>query len=149
MTELLPHLVGPWPWLVAGVVVLCTELLLPGMFLVWIGSALILVGAYQFFFELTFSIALISSVTLSIILVFIASKYIYPSETSASAEVLNERISGYIGRTYVLDWPIVNGRGKLRIDDTMWQIRGPDLPSGTEVRIHSFDGTQLHVSIPS
>lgn len=146
MPELMQYFTGSWSWLIVGMALLTAELVLPGMFLIWIGLAFVLVGCLQFFIALSFSTALISCIVLSGILVVIAARYIDSPPKRASDHVLNERISGYIGKTYRLDWPIVNGRGQLRIDDTLWQIRGPDLPSGAEVRVHSIDGSQICVS---
>ncbi len=36
---------GPWAWWVLGIVLLILEVLLPGVFLIWIGIAAIITGA--------------------------------------------------------------------------------------------------------
>jgi membrane protein implicated in regulation of membrane protease activity len=40
----------------------------------------------------------------------------------------------------VLAEPIVNGQGRVRIDDTNWRLTGPDLPAGTRVKVIGTDG---------
>jgi hypothetical protein len=52
---------------------------------------------------------------------------------------------GYIGRTYFLDQAIENGRGKVRIDDTLWSVEGPDLPAGARVTVKEVRGLTLLV----
>jgi len=59
---------------------------------------------------------------------------------------LNRRAEGYIGRTFTLERPIVDGRGRLRVDDTMWLVEGPDLPAGTRVQVTSVNNTLLRVA---
>ena len=46
---------------------------------------------------------------------------------------------------FTLDGAIVDGRGRLKIDDTVWLIAGPDLPAGTHVRVTGADNTLLRV----
>jgi len=42
--------------------------------------------------------------------------------------------------------PIVDGRGRLKVDDTMWLVEGPDLPAGTRVQVTGVDNTLLRVA---
>lgn len=44
-----------------------------------------------------------------------------------------------------MDGAIVDGRGRLKVDDTIWLVAGPDLPVGTHVRIIGADNTVLRV----
>ena len=61
------------------------------------------------------------------------------------AHDLNRPDRGLIGREAVLAEPIVAGAGRLRFDDTLWRIQGPDLPAGGRVRVTGIDGTVLVV----
>ena len=64
-----------------------------------------------------------------------------------SSEIhLNRRADGYIGRIFTLERPIIDGRGRLRVDDTTWLVEGPDLPAGTRVQVTSVNNTLLRVS---
>jgi inner membrane protein len=44
-----------------------------------------------------------------------------------------------------LSEPIQNGRGKARIDDSVWRVEGADLPAGTQVKVMAVDGAILKV----
>jgi hypothetical protein len=58
---------------------------------------------------------------------------------------LNRRGQQYVGRQFTLAEAIVDGRGKLRVSDTMWKVRGPDLPAGSHIRVTGVDGATLTV----
>ena len=59
--------------------------------------------------------------------------------------MLNRRPESYIGRTFTLENPIVDGVGRVRIDDTIWRVSGPDSPAGSQVRIMRAEGPNLFV----
>ena len=58
---------------------------------------------------------------------------------------LNRRGQQYVGRTFTLDEPIVNGLGKIHVDDSTWKIEGNDCPAGTKVKVTGVDGVILKV----
>jgi membrane protein implicated in regulation of membrane protease activity len=58
---------------------------------------------------------------------------------------LNRRGTQYIGRIFTLEAPIVNGVGKIRVDDTTWKVNGADCPAGTHVEVVGIRGTVLQV----
>ncbi len=60
-------------------------------------------------------------------------------------EALNERGKAMVGRTFVLDQPILNGRGRLTLGDGSWTVTGPDMVAGAKVRVTAVDGTELRV----
>jgi membrane protein implicated in regulation of membrane protease activity len=68
-----------------------------------------------------------------------------PARSPAAYSYLNRRAEAYIGRKFTLDGAIVDGRGRLKVDDTVWLVEGPDLPAGTHVRIIGADNTVLRV----
>ncbi|MBE2187453.1 MAG: NfeD family protein, partial [Rhodothermales bacterium] len=58
---------------------------------------------------------------------------------------LNRRAEGFIGRVFVLDEPILAGVGRVRIDDSVWRIEGPDTAAGQAVKVVAVDGATLRV----
>jgi membrane protein implicated in regulation of membrane protease activity len=49
----------------------------------------------------------------------------------------------HIGQALVLEAPINNGMGSVRLGNRQWKVRGPDLPAGCRVRVTGVDGTVL------
>lgn len=70
----------------------------------------------------------------------------WSSARSTDEPDLNQRHAQLVGRSAVVAEPIVRGRGKVRVDDTLWPAEGPDLPSGTPVRIAGARGGVLVVA---
>jgi inner membrane protein len=136
---------GPWAWVFAGLILLGLELLAPGNFLIWFGIAAVIVGVLAFATELAWQTELIVFVALAIVAVLIGRRYFSPSREPGEQPFLNQRAARYVGTTHVLADPIVDGQGRVRIDDTNWRIAGPDLPSGASVRIVAADGALLRV----
>lgn len=139
---------GPWSWWVLGLVLLAAEVIVPGVFLVWIGLAalatgilsLILWDAALWIWQVQFVVFAL----LSMIAVLIGRRIVVTSEES-DEPLLNKRAESLVGRTAVLEQPIAEGHGRVRLDDTTWAVEGPDLPAGTRVRITASSGRHLTV----
>ena len=57
--------------------------------------------------------------------------------------LLNERAVQHIGQCFELIDPIVNGRGSIKIGDSIWRVEGPELPKGAVCSVLGADGTLL------
>ena len=136
---------GPWSWWLIGVILLALELIVPGNVFVWFGVAAILTGALALFADLGWQIELITFVVLSLALAVAGRRYFARNQSPGEQPFLNARARRLVGQAYVLEEPIVDGRGRIRVDDTNWRVSGPDLPSGTKVRIAGADGAVLAV----
>lgn len=59
---------------------------------------------------------------------------------------LNRRSEQYIGRILTLHEPIINGLGKVKVDDSTWKVEcDEDLPENTKVKVIGVDGVLLKV----
>lgn len=58
---------------------------------------------------------------------------------------LNARGQSMVGRTVVLDQPILDGRGRVKLGDGSWTVTGPDMVAGARVRVTAVNGTELRV----
>jgi membrane protein implicated in regulation of membrane protease activity len=50
-----------------------------------------------------------------------------------------------VGQSHDLLDPIIDGRGSIKIGDTIWRVEGPELPRGARIKVVSADGTLLKV----
>lgn len=140
---------GPWSWCILGLALLAAELLVPGVFLVWIGLAAIATGALSLALwsmpVWSWEVQFLAFAALSVVFVLAGRRFYDRGASESDQPLLNQRGASYIGRIGTLGEPVVDGRGRLRIDDTYWPVRGPDLPAGTRVRITGAEGNTLDV----
>jgi inner membrane protein len=66
--------------------------------------------------------------------------------TSRGGEAtLNARGDALVGKVFVLDQPILGGRGRAKLGDSSWIVTGPDMVAGAKVRVAAVNGTELTV----
>lgn len=141
---------GPWSWWIFGILLLAAELVAPGVFLIWIGAAALIVGALSLLFwnaafwawQLQFLLFAILAVVFTL-----AGRRFYGKNVTSDQPYLNRRGKSLIGRTATLHEPISEGRGRIRLDDTWWPVMGPNLPAGTQVKVVAAEGRDLHVDV--
>ncbi|MGB3416115.1 MAG: NfeD family protein [Mesorhizobium sp.] len=142
---------GPWNWMVLGIILLGLEIVLPGVFMLWIGIAALIVGAVSLLpWQAAFwgwQIQVLVFLVLSLLSAY-AGKKLMGARTQASDQpLLNRRSEQMIGRTATLAEPIRNGHGRIQLGDTFWRVSGPDLPAGTRVRVVAATESDLELVV--
>lgn len=140
---------GPWSWWLLGLVLLAAELLVPGVFLVWIGIAALITGALSLvLWEVslwTWQVQLVLFSVLAVASTLLGRRLLGTGHVVTDEPMLNLRTASLVGRTATLAEPITEGRGRIRLDDTHWSVQGPDLPAGTKVKVIAGNGRDLTV----
>ncbi|NJM91966.1 MAG: NfeD family protein [Rhodospirillaceae bacterium] len=136
-----------WHWWILAAIFAGIEILAPGVFFIWLGAAAALTGVIALIipglgWELE---ALIFAVLAVVTVVYWRNRIKKGAGADDPAALLNRRGEQMIGRIAVLSEPIQNGRGKIKIDDSMWRVEGVDLPAGTQIKITGVDGAILKV----
>ena len=136
-----------WHWWVAAVVFLIIEILAPGVAFLWLAASAGVTGVVLLIFpELTWQIQFTIWGILSVATVTASRLILKRNPIQTDDNTLNRRGSQYVGRKFTLEEPIVNGQGKLKVDDTIWRVEaGEDLPAGCTVQVESIDVTTLKV----
>jgi hypothetical protein len=145
MAEFVP-LLGVWFWWVVAGLLLMFELTAPGVFFIWLAIPAAVVGLLDLAFNMGWQMELLVFAALSLVSVFAGRNWLKKRDVFESDRPnLNQRMFDFVGRSYVLDEAIAEGRGRLTIDSTIWEVRGPDAPKGTRVKITGVDGLRLTV----
>ena len=138
--------IGPWLWLAAGVLLCAGEMFAPGMFLLWIGIAALATGLLTFAVGLSFAWTLIFFGVCAIASLYMGRRVYGSAERSGDKPFLNKRAEALVGQAFTLDHAIKDGQGRIRVNDSVWRVRGPDLPSGAKVKVVAIeDGVMLRV----
>ncbi len=137
-----------WYWWVFALLLGVIEIIAPGFFFLWLGLAAAIVGFVLLLIpDFTWQGQLITFAVLSV--ASVAAWYIVSRrrpEAPTDAPSLNQRGASYVGQSFHLAEPIVDGTGVLRLGDTRWRaICDQDLAAGTRVRVTAVEGTALRV----
>ncbi|NGP16766.1 NfeD family protein [Devosia aurantiaca] len=136
---------GAWSWIVAGLILLALELVVPGGYLVWTGVAGILTGLITLVQQPPWPVQWLIFGILSLVSILAWIRISRNRQEESDRPLLNERTQQFVGQEAVLDQPLINGFGRLALGDTVWRVSGPDLPAGQRVRIVGADGNVLRV----
>jgi len=135
-----------WHWLVLALVLAILEIFSPGVFLLWMGVGAAITGLLVLAIpDLTWQVQLVAFALLSIGAIVGAKLFLHNHPIHTDQPKLNRRGEQYVGRVFTLDEPIVNGQGKIHVDDSTWKVHGADCPAGTKVRVDGVDGVVLVV----
>lgn len=141
---------GAWNWIILGAVLLAIEILTPGVYLLWLGIAAAITGLVSFLLWdvgfWTWQVQVLAFLILSIVSVLVGRRAFPTTGTEDTDQpLLNQRELQLVGRTATLEEPIVEGRGRIRLGDTLWRVTGPDLPDGARVRVTTAVNGELSV----
>lgn len=139
---------GPSLWFAATVLLFLLETVVPGVHFLWFGVAAAIVGTLALAVPMGWQLQLIAFSLISVVTVFLVRRSVNGGNAATDEPALNVRGAQYIGRKVTVADPIRNGRGRVRVDDTIWGAEGEDAPAGAEVEVTGVNGTVLVVSKP-
>lgn len=130
-----------WHWWILAGLLLILELTAPAFFFLWLGIAAAATGFLLLVFnDMPIEMQLVMFSVLSVAAIIAWRKYRETRPEESDQPHLNKRGRQYVGRTFTLEQPIINGVGKVTVDDSTWRVQGPDLPPGTRVRVADVNG---------
>ncbi|WP_374406708.1 NfeD family protein [Pelagerythrobacter sp.] len=129
-----------WLWVALGLGLATLELLVPGVYLIWLAAAAIATGVLTFVLDLGLAAQVIDFVFLALIFAFSARRFLRDKPIVSADPMLNNRMGRLIGQTGTVALAIEQGEGRIRHGDSEWIARGPDLAAGARVRIVGFEG---------
>ena len=134
-----------WHWWILAALLAAVEAVAPGIFFIWFGAAAAIVGLATLILPgMGWEIQVFLFAILAAVAVFIGRRFLHRRMESPDP-ALNRRGERYVVRQFTLETAIVNGRGSIKVDDSVWRAEGPELPAGRRVKVVGADGTVLHV----
>lgn len=133
-------------WFAFAAILAIVELLLPGIFLVFIAAGAAVTGVVVLalpelpVFAQIGIFAIASSVSVAV-----GRRWYLSNPVESSDPLLNDRVARLIGEVVTVANPIVAGEGRVRVGDSEWIARGADAPVGALVRIIGAKGNTLDV----
>jgi len=135
-----------WIWLIAGVLLAIAELIVPGVFLIWLGAAALVTGAIALAVPLTVPLELALFALTAAVAVVAGRSVMSRLPILSDDPLLNERTARLIGRRVTVVEPLAGGEGRVRVGDSIWSAIGADAPAGTLLEVIGADGGRLIVA---
>ena len=132
-----------WIWICLGVLLCAGEMFAPGVFLLFIGLAAIATGIILAIVPLSFFWSILLFAVFAAIAVYLGQRFYGSRENAGDQPFLNRRADGLIGKTFPLHEAIKGGEGSIRVSDTKWRVRGPDMPLGAKVRVTGVEDATI------
>ena len=139
--DLEPH----WIWLLGAIALGIAELIVPGVFLIWLAAAAAATGllTLAFVIDLPFQFAVFA--LLSIAAVYSGRRWYLANPMPSADPLLNDRAARLVGRSVTVIEAIDEHSGRVRVGDGEWSARGGPGSPGERVRITGVDGNCLLV----
>lgn len=141
-------LIDFWHWWILAVALVIIEILLPSFFALWLAIAAALTGLILLLFPaLGWEWQLLIFALFAVISIVAWRRYYQKHPIKTDEPLLNRRGEGYVGRELTLSQPIIDGIGKIRLDDSTWKVQGPDCPAGSRVKITGLNNVVFTVEL--
>ena len=137
-----------WWWAIGGVILLITEVIAPGFFLIFIGAAALATGLFTLMFGLG-SVAQLLLFLVYAAVAVLAGKRFYNRPRGAGGHQLNDRHAQLVGRRVTVTQAVDEDSGRVRLADSEWSARGGPALVGEQVVIRRIDGNCLIVDPPT
>ena len=141
----LDGLAAHWVWLTLGLVLAGLEMLVPGVYLIWLALAAIVTGVLTLTLDLSLPVQVVDFVFLSLIIAFSAKRILRDKPIESSDPLMNRRGARMVGETALVVQAIEHGSGRVKLGDSEWIARGPNIAVGERVRISGSEGAILLV----
>ncbi|RCU51502.1 MULTISPECIES: NfeD family protein [Corallincola] len=139
---------GPEAWAILGITLIIIEVFAPSSFLLWPGLSALTVSVGMLLYPLAWQDQFIVFAVLSVVITLVGRRFYNPQHIISDQPELNIVSSRYIGHIYTLAEDSNNGRGRVKIGDSLWlaEIEGEkNLTAGTPVQVVAQRDTVLKV----
>jgi inner membrane protein len=134
-----PH----WFWLILAALLGTAEIVVPGVFLIWFAAAAAVTGVIAFLLPIGMTAQAAIFALLAVVAVYAGRNWFRRNPIISDDPLLNDRGARLSGEIVTVVDAISNGRGRVKVGDSVWNARGEDTAVGAQVRVTGADGTVL------
>jgi inner membrane protein len=121
------------------------EMLVPGVFLIWIGAAAVLTGVLALLLPIGAIPQFLIFAVASVAAIYAGRKYLSHNPIVSADPMLNDKSARLVGSIVTAVEPVDALQGRVKVGDGVWSARGVDAAVGDRLRVVSADGTVLVV----
>lgn len=137
---------GAGAWLIAALLLGIAELMVPGVFLVFVALAAAIVGATVFALpDLPLPAQIGAFAAWSAVAVLVGRRWYRDYPVEGDKAQLNDPAARLVGAVVTVERAIEHGSGRVALGDGAWPARGLELPAGARARVVAVDAGVLVV----
>ena len=135
-----------WHWWVFAIVLIILEIFSPGAFFMWMGAAAGASGlALLAMPEISWQIQFVIFAVTSIVAILLGKTFFNRKSANTDDPTLSTLETELTGNIYIVEKPIVNGSGRIKVGESTWKAQGPDCDVGSSVKVIGVEGAVLVV----
>lgn len=142
---MMQNLADHWLWLIAAAILGIAELLVPGVYLIWIGLAALITGIAVLLLPLPVAAQFLLFAVMAFAAVYLGKRYLAQNPITSSDPKLNDRGARLVGAIVTAVEPVDALQGRVKVGDSVWSARGSDAAVGDRLRVTGADGNVLVV----
>ncbi len=139
----MPH---AYIWLIFAAILGIGEIIVPGVFLIWIALAAAITGV------LTLAVGLLPALQfglfgiLCIAAVYLGRKWYLERGASVEDPLLNDRSARMVGQSVMVTEDVNEYEGRARVGDSEWPARGNSIKKGQSAKIIEVKDGIIHIA---
>ena len=134
-----------WLWMIAGVALGIAEMVLPGVYLMWIGGAAFITGVIALALPIGLTAQFLIFSALALGAIYLGRRFLAKNPISSADPLLNDRGARLVGSIVTAVEPVDAQQGRVKVGDGVWSARGADAAVGDRLRVTACDGGVLLV----
>ena len=139
------NLADHWLWMIAGTALAIAEMLVPGVFLIWIGAAAALTGVLALLLPIGVIAQFLIFAVASVAAIYAGRSYLSRNPIVSADPLLNDKSARLIGTIVTAVEPVDALQGRVKVGDGVWSARGADAATGDRLRVVGSEGGVLVV----
>ncbi|MET0338661.1 MAG: NfeD family protein [Caulobacter sp.] len=134
-----------WWWLIFAALLGIAEVVLPGVFLIWIAVAAAVTGLVALVLPIPVPAQILVFAALCVAAVWGGRRWYAANPVVSADPNLNDRTARLIGEIVTVVEAIEGNQGRVKVGDSVWTARGADAPVGARLRVIRAEATILWV----
>lgn len=116
------------------------EIVVPGIYLIWLALAALVTGVMVLMIALPLVAQVLIFAIAALILVLDAHRFLKDKPIAEADPMMNRRGARMVGGNGLFTAAIINGAGRVKLGDSEWIAHGPDMALGAQGRVIGADG---------
>ena len=137
MLEQVMSLEPHYHWLIIALILGIAEILVPGVFLIWLAAAAAVTGFVAMFIDITVAGQFTLFGILALASVFFGRRWYLSNVVESEDPLLNDRSARLVSST----------SGRVKVADGEWPAQGPDMKKGSVARVTAVNSGVLQLEM--